>query len=341
MYYDTLFVEANLPKPLNQEEIYALFKKMMAGDLNAREEIIQHNIRLVINIVVKNFSTSPYDQKELVSIGIIGLIKSVDTFDINKKLQFATYATRCIQNEILMFMRKGKKYIFNESLDKPLTTDKDGHEYKVEDTIEDISSDFVTDYENKEVYKNIRQIVENLNERDSLIIKLHFGFETENPISQKEIAKSLGISQPYVSRIIKNVLKKISQSLQKQGLIELSQKVEITKKEKYPKRLQSIYEYFKNYNKEDIDLIISNLRKEEKELIVLRYGNDLEHPTVSPDWTKEMSTEFYSVLIPKIKRALLNLENQKINEIQTSSQEFSYEEYVKTIELLKKTNFTQ
>lgn len=223
MYYDHLFIESNLPKPLNQEETYALFKKMMAGDLNAREEIIEHNIRLVKKIAVR-FSNTPYDQKELVAVGIIGLIKSVDSFDFEKGFQFSTYATRCIQNEIVSFMSKEKKHIFDESLNKPLFTDKDGREDTIEDTIEDISSDFVTNYENQEVHKVIREIVENLSERDIQIIKLRFGFETENPISQEEIAKSLGISQSHVSRTIKRDLKEIKRILQEQEWIEISER---------------------------------------------------------------------------------------------------------------------
>lgn len=120
-----------------------------------------------------------------------------------------------------MFIRKNKKYIYDESLYQPLKTDGNGYEYKVEDTILDESSDFVTSFEIKENYKIIRQIVENLNEKDNKIMKMYFGFETE-PFSQKEIAKAFELSQSYISRIIQNALMKIRFQLQKQGVIEIS-----------------------------------------------------------------------------------------------------------------------
>lgn len=183
-----------MPKPLKKEEIYDYFEKMKNGDMAARDKIINHNIRLVINEVIKKFSNSPYDLKELVSIGLIGLIKSVDTFDITKELQFSTYSTRCINNEILMFMRKSKKYINDTSLNQAIGTDKEGKELKLEDTLSDINSDFALEYEDNETYKVIRNVVNNLPDRNKNIIIKHFGFKNNNPMTQREIADELGLS---------------------------------------------------------------------------------------------------------------------------------------------------
>ncbi len=155
MKFNDLFIDSNLPKPLENEELYINYTKMKNGDIEARKNIIIHNIRLVKSEVLKRFSNCLYDLNELISIGLIGLIKSVDTFDITKKLQFSTYATKCIDNEIRMFMRKSDNYNYvnHVSLNQPIKIDKDGRELFVEDTLEDYNSDFVTEYENNEVYK--------------------------------------------------------------------------------------------------------------------------------------------------------------------------------------------
>ena len=325
MDYNELFIEDKLPDPLSQSELYSYFEKMKSGDTKAREIIIKHNIKLVFNQVMKRFYNIPYEKKELVSIGLIGLIKSVDTFDTSKKLQFATYSTRCIDNEILMFLRKGKKYINDDSLDRPLNTDKDGNELSIEDTLSDENSDFVSDYEQKETFIIIRQLVEELPERDKEIITLHFGFINDKPLTQKEIADKLDISQSYVSRLITKILKRIKQQLRERGIVESSSDEIIkTKKEKtfrklvkekgnekMARQLQSIYEYFKNYTREQVDEMLSKLTDEEKKLITLRYGEDLDNPTPSPEWTAEYQNKFYGNLLPKMKRLLSNPEHKR------------------------------
>ena len=139
MNYEELFIESNkLPKPLSKKELYSYLEQYKQGDLKAREQVIIHNIRLVLNQVSKKFANTPYDKKELVSIGVVGLVKSVDTFDTDKNFEFATYATRCIDNEILMFLRKGKKSAFDQSINTPIGTDKEGNEKKIEDILEDV-----------------------------------------------------------------------------------------------------------------------------------------------------------------------------------------------------------
>lgn len=312
MQSNDLFIDSKIPKPLKKEEIYDYFEKMKHGDITAREKIINHNIRLVINEVIKKFSNSPYELKELVSIGLIGLVKSVDTFDITKGLQFATYSIRCIDNEILMFMRKGKKYINDTSLEQQIGTDKEGKELRIEDTLSDINSDFAKEYEVNESYKVIRKVVDELPERDKNIVIKHFGFKDNNPMTQKEIANELGLSQSYVSKIIKRVLKDISVQLKVLGIIEVTLKQKNENKgksvkgvEKMSKKLQTIYEYFNNYTKEQVNEMLSKLNEEEKELITIRYGKDLDNP-ISTILTQEQTNKFYGTLVPKMRRLLVN-----------------------------------
>lgn len=223
MNYHDLFIESKLPHPFSQSELCNYFERMNDGDKTARNEIIKHNIRLVINEVKKSFYNNNYDKQELVSIGLIGLIKSVDSFDTSKNIKFSTYAIKCIDNEILMFMRKEIKYKNDNSLDMTIGHDSCGNELKVKDVLYDYY-DFTTKYDNQESFRSIRKIIFDLPYKDSEIIKKYFGFQDCEPMKQAEIAKFLGISQSYVSRIIKEILKKISLELQKQGLIERNSK---------------------------------------------------------------------------------------------------------------------
>jgi len=306
--FDESFINVDLPLPLSMEELYCYFEKMKLGDQNARDVIICHNIRLVIDEVAKKFSNTSYDLKELVSVGLIGLIKSVDTFDISKGFYFSTYAVRCIDNEILIFMRKSSKYFCDVSLDYSLTTDEDGNELKVEDILCDIDSDFVLEYENSESYQIIRKIVDELSDEDKNIIVKYFGFMNYPSMSQCEIANELGVSQGQVSRIIKRNLKKISVQLELQGIIEVSTRVCSTKQDcnATSKRLKTIYEYFYKYPREQIDVMLSKLNEEDKSLLFLRYGNDLDHPVPGEGWNREISKHFYNRLLPKMKKMLAN-----------------------------------
>lgn len=216
-----LFVDPNVPQPLSKEETIELFYKMQAGDFNARQKLIEHNIRLVLNIVIKNFYSNFWEKQELVSVGIIGLIKSVDTFDITKGVNFSSYAIRCIENEILLFIRNNNKYQKNCSLDETLYSDDKG-DIKLQDTLIDMKSDFVLDYENKEIYEVIRKIITGLAERKRLIVEMYFGFNNEKPMSQRDIANKLGTTQVSISRNLSKILKQISFILEQKDIIELS-----------------------------------------------------------------------------------------------------------------------
>lgn len=226
MEYNKLFIQADLPEPFTIEELYYHFEKMHAGDLQARKEIIERNIRFVIMEVNSKFSNVPnLDVEELFCVGVIGLIKSVDTFDISKEFRFATYAVKCIDNEILMFLRKSKKHMHDDYLGRPLNVDLEGSELTVQDIIFDDNADFALDYEKRESYAIIRRIVSELPERDKDVIMWYFGFLDGRPLTQKEIAELLGISQSYVCRMVTKILKKIEIKLQLEGIVEKRTKV--------------------------------------------------------------------------------------------------------------------
>ena len=312
MNTDELFLNINnLPKPLSKTQMYELLDKVKQGDEAAIKMIIEHNIRLVLYEVNNRFKSVEYDKKDLVSIGNVGLMKAVTTFDKSKKVEFTTYATRCIDNEILMFLRKLKKDQKVDSFDKTITHDKEGKELKIEDTISD-ETDIVEDYEKNITYKIIREIVKELPDRDREIIMLHFGFYNNEVHTQKEIADMMSISQSYVSRLITKIVKKIGIQLQNCGVIETTDLKEETYEKMRGKKLQTIYEYLKGYTREEIDAMLNKLTEEEIFLIKLRYGDDLDNPVTSSTWGKEEANKFYGNLIPKMKRLLSNPDG-KIN----------------------------
>lgn len=228
------FYQKTLPRPLTKEEVYSCLKKIKQGDMEAREKIIIHNLRLVIYIARKYYNTS-YDFEELCSVGELGLLKSIDTFDITKNVEFATYATRCINNEILLFMRSGKKYINLDSIDRAIYEDKEGNVLTIMDMLEDLNADFVSASETESIHQEIRQIIDELPPREKKLIMLNFGFINDKVYTQEEIAEMLHISQSYVSRIIKKTLKNLAVKLEQAGIIEKSdwgQKIRGVPKEK-------------------------------------------------------------------------------------------------------------
>ena len=230
MNYNDLFIEQKLTNPLSKEETYYYFEKYKSKDMKAREIIINHNIKLVLYRVTKRFINFPYDKKELIQIGLVGLIKAVDTFDISKSIQFSSYASKCIDNEILMFVRKGNKYINDESLDRTIETGIEGNSVKIGDNIKDETCNIEINYEEKEEQLIIDKIIMSLPERDKEIIMLHFGFIDNKIFTQKEIATKLNISQPQVSRLLSKILERISIELTKEEIIPISKTLKKTSK---------------------------------------------------------------------------------------------------------------
>ena len=211
----------DIPLPFSEKETRQYFKKMNDGDLKLRETLIKHNIRLVIKIVNRRYCNSMIEKNDLVSIGIIGLIKAVDTFDVEKNTQFSSYAVKCIDNEILMFFRKNTKYFNVLSLNKGILNNKTGQEVTLEELLYD-DDDFTIQSENREIYKIIQEIISTLTEKEKIIIENHYGFNDDKILTQREIARQLGVSQASISRIENKALNKIKIKLQDLKLIEIS-----------------------------------------------------------------------------------------------------------------------
>lgn len=199
---------SSFPKPLSPKEETEMLKRMEAGDKNARAILIEKNLRLVSHIVKKYYSKTN-DTDDLISIGTIGLIKAIDSFKADKNVRLATYASRCIENEILMYFRSGKKQANDIYLGDTLEVDKDGNPLTIEDTIS-TNGDLADDLETKIRWEKVSKIIENLDdEREKEIIILRYGLNNKKPLTQREVAQRLNISRSYVSRIEKKVLNDI------------------------------------------------------------------------------------------------------------------------------------
>ena len=203
-----------LPEPLSKDEEFRILTNFQAGDERARQTLIEHNLRLVVYIA-KKFESSGVNLEDLISIGTLGLIKGVQTFKMDKNIKLATYASRCIENEILMHLRKTNRIRHEVSLDEPLNVDWDGNELLLSD---------ILGTEENEVYKDIEEDVERqlvfdainrLKRREREIMYMRFGLCGEDPLTQKEVAQKLHISQSYISRLEKKIIDKIRKEVLK------------------------------------------------------------------------------------------------------------------------------
>lgn len=197
-----------LPEPLSKEDEIKYVELSMNGDVLAREKLIEHNLRLVV-FLSKKYENTGVDLEDLVSIGTIGLIKGVNTYKLDKNIKLATYASRCIDNEILMFLRKNKKRKTEVSFEDNLSYDSEGNELHLEDIL-GTENDIVTKSLEDETDKKILyEEINKLNERDRQIMILRYGLFNNEELTQKDVADMLGISQSYISRIEKKVIKRI------------------------------------------------------------------------------------------------------------------------------------
>ncbi len=204
------------PKPLTSEEEARYLSKFAAGDMEARNRLIEHNLRLVVHLA-KKFETTKDDTDDLISIGTIGLIKAIESYKGGRGTKLATYAARCIENEILMYLRSTKKYRKDSFLSEPIGTDKDGNEMTLADLLgsdPDEVIDFVDfTWEKQKMYENLPQ----LGPREREVICKRFGLPDGDERTQREIAAELGISRSYVSRIEHKALSKLYERMQSHG----------------------------------------------------------------------------------------------------------------------------
>ena len=216
-YNECFFIGSSdkLPPPLSSEEERECILKSQQEDMEAKNKLIEHNLRLVV-FLAKKYENTGYDMEDLVSIGSIGLIKGINTYKLDKNIKLATYASRCIANEILMFLRKNKKRKKEISLEDSLNYDNEGNELHLEDVL-GTEIDLVSNEYEKSVERNfISKEINKLGNREKQIMILRYGLNNTDSFTQKEVADLLGISQSYISRIEKKVIKNIK-NLMKAG----------------------------------------------------------------------------------------------------------------------------
>jgi len=196
------------PDPLTKEEEEKYIKLLLNKDKNARNILIERNLRLVAHIT-KKFENSGFDNDDLISIGTIGLIKGIDSYSKEKGTRITTYCAKCIENEILMYFRSNKKNNLNISLDDPIGYDKEGNDITVLDVLKTEDIDYIDNMFKNEKQEKLKEYIKVLNKREKEIIEKRYGLNNNDELTQKEIAKSLNISRSYVSRIEKRALTKI------------------------------------------------------------------------------------------------------------------------------------
>ena len=205
-----------LPPPLDVREEEKLLRELKEGSANAKEELIERNLRLVIYIARK-FDAAGANVEDLISIGTIGLIKAVNTFCPDKNIKLATYASRCIENEILMYLRKTTPLKLEVSFDEPLNVDWDGNELLLSDILGSESDIVNKGIEQQDELLTLQNLVKNLQPREKLLMEMRFGLSGYKEHTQKEVADQLGISQSYISRLEKRIINRLKKELEKTG----------------------------------------------------------------------------------------------------------------------------
>ena len=266
---DKSFSES-LPKPLSSEEITTLFIEYQNGSNYAREALITHNIRLVIYEVYKNFKNVNYSKNDLVQIGNIGLIKAIDTYDRKKNTKFITYAAKCINNEILMFLEKLKKDKNTKSLDE----DPKEENFKPL-SIADNKTHIEQDYEKKEQIQALLLLIDLLPDRERTILEMYFGLHQNRVFTQEEIANTINVGQPQIHKMLVKItttLKELLQELSNGKAIIVEDEIE----------LPSLYDLLVSFTVKEIDELLS-LPMEERSLVLLKGGLiDAKMPSINP-----------------------------------------------------------
>ena len=194
-----------LPPPLDEKEEQKLLERLMDKDKSAKDTLIERNLRLVVYIA-KKFENSGVNIEDLISIGTIGLMKAINSYNLEKNIKLATYASRCIENEIIMHLRKNNKIKTEISIDEPINTDSEGNDLSLGDILGTESDSIFKSIEEDDNKKVLLLAIERLNKREKIIMQLRYGFDGVEELTQKEVADKLGISQSYISRIEKKVI---------------------------------------------------------------------------------------------------------------------------------------
>lgn len=209
-----------LPPPFTAEEEKELLQKMETEPIRVKNELIVHNLRLVVYIARK-FESNITNIEDLISIGTIGLIKAVNTYCPDKNIKLATYASRCIENEILMYLRKNSSQKTEISFDEPLNVDWDGNELLLSDVLGSDANEIGSRIEQDDEKKLLLNLIKKLSPREKEIIEMRFGLNGNEELTQKEVADRLGISQSYISRLEKRIIEKLKKQIEKDNLIEV------------------------------------------------------------------------------------------------------------------------
>lgn len=202
-----------LPPPLKGEEERKVIDQAVSGNQKARDTLIEHNLRLVVYVAKRYDNSTNCPLEDLISIGTIGLVKAINTFKADKNIKLATYASRCIENEILMYLRKNNKIRYEISLDEPLNIDYDGNELLLGDIVGTDDDLVEQEMMKSDQRKLFYEALKDLNEREKEILILRYGLSNHDELTQKDVAKLLGISQSYISRLEKKIIKKLRNRL--------------------------------------------------------------------------------------------------------------------------------
>lgn len=202
-----------LPPPLKGEEERKVIDQAVSGNQKARDTLIEHNLRLVVYVAKRYDNSTNCPLEDLISIGTIGLVKAINTFKADKNIKLATYASRCIENEILMYLRKNNKIRYEISLDEPLNIDYDGNELLLGDIVGTDDNLVEQEMMKSDQRKLFYEALKDLNEREKEILILRYGLSNHDELTQKDVAKLLGISQSYISRLEKKIIKKLRNQL--------------------------------------------------------------------------------------------------------------------------------
>ena len=200
-----------LPAPLSSKEERELLEKLMKKDINAKNTLVERNLRLVVYIA-KKFENSGVNIEDLISIGTIGLMKAINSFNLDKNIKLATYASRCIENEILMYLRKNNKIKTEVSIDEHINTDSEGNDLSLADILGTDNDSIFKSVEDNDNKKVLEVAIKKLDDREKTIMQLRYGFNGYDELTQKEVAEKLGISQSYISRIEKKVINNLKKN---------------------------------------------------------------------------------------------------------------------------------